>query len=422
MTARRAAYDALTAVIRDGAYVSLALKQHIPVTLSGEDKGFATKLVRTTLENLLRIDFALAAFTRAGRVHGSVRNILRLGACQLMFMDTAEYAAVGESVALTKSVKPQMAGFVNAVLRSLAAGRDKVQYPQGKNGQALSIETSYPEWICKKYINDFGYEFAHALLSYRDKGGTAMRLNMLRADAHSLEHELDRLGHDFEKGGVPDSYIVQGLTDIENLDIYRNGWIAVQSQSAMRAVLAAAPQPGEKLLDACAAPGGKSAYAAALTDNRLQITAWDVHPHRVEMTNKNYARLGVANAEAVLRDASIYAAEYEAAFDCVNVDAPCSAMGLMASSPDIRYSRKPEDIAALSEKQYAILSTCARYVKPGGRLAYFTCSINREENEEVTGRFMADSPEYAHLKEPVTIYPHESGSDGFYIAVMKRNE
>jgi 16S rRNA (cytosine967-C5)-methyltransferase len=421
MTARRAAYDALIAVTRDGAYTSLALKKHVPPSLSEEDRRFAVRLVRTALENLLRIDYALSAFIR-GRVHGSVRNILRLGACQLMYMDTADYAAVGESVALAKQIKPQTAGFVNAVLRALAAGRDHIQYPQGENAHALSIGTSYPEWMCEKYIHDFGYKFAHALLNCRDTGGTAIRLNPLKTDADALERELDRLGLDYARDGVPDAYLVSGLTDIENLGIYRNGWIAVQSESAMRAVLSAEPQPGEKLLDACAAPGGKSAYAAALTGNGLYITAWDIHPHRVDMTEKNFARLGVLNAYVSLHDAAVYTPECKEAFDCVIIDAPCSAMGLMAKSPDIRFSRKPEDIAALCNKQMEILSACARYVKRGGRLAYFTCSINREENEAVTDRFLCENAAYAYMKPPVTIYPHIGGSDGFYIAVMKKNE
>lgn len=420
MTARRAAYDALAAVMQDGAYISLALKKHIPSSLSDEDKRFVTRLVRTTLENLLRIDYALSGFIK-GRVHGSIRNILRLGACQLMYMDTADYAAVGESVALAKKIKPQLAGFVNAVLRALASGKDAIVYPQGENAQALSIETSYPVWICEKYIRDFGYAFTHALLTYHGKDGTAIRCNIIKTDAASLEREMDRHGLECARGNVPDAYIVKGLTDIENLDIYRNGWIAVQSESAMRAVLAAEPVAGEKLLDACAAPGGKSAYASALAGNKLDITAWDIHQHRVDMTNKNYVRLGVENAKVVLHDASVFAPEYANAFDCVIVDAPCSAMGLMAGSPDIRYSRKPEDITALNVKQLEILQTCARYVKPNGRLAYFTCSINKEENEAVTERFLSENAAYAYMKPPETIYPHIGGSDGFYIAVMKRN-
>ncbi len=421
MNARRAAYDVLTAVTRDGAYTSLALKKHIPTALSEEDRRFVTKLIRTTLENLIRIDYALSGFIK-GRVHGSVRNILRLGACQLMYMDTADYAAVGESVSLAKQVKPQMAGFVNAVLRALSSGKDSIVYPQGKNAQALSIETSYPEWICQKYIGDFGYEFAHKLLTCHSGEGTTVRLNTLKTDAASFKRELEKLGLKYAQGSLPDAFVIKGLTNIENHDIYRNGWIAVQSESAMRAVLAADIRPGETLLDACAAPGGKSAYAAALTRNQLEITAWDIHPHRVDMTNKNYARLGVTNAKAVLHDAAEYAPGFERAFDCVMVDAPCSAMGLMSSSPDIRYTRKIEDIAALSEKQFAILSACAHYVRKGGRLTYFTCSVNKEENEAVTQRFLSSRADFGYTKQPETIYPHISGSDGFYIAVMKRDK
>jgi 16S rRNA (cytosine967-C5)-methyltransferase len=419
MTARRAAYDALTAITRDGAYTSLALKEHIPASLQDEDKRFATRLVRTTLENLLRIDWALSGFLR-GRVHGSVRNILRLGACQLLFMDTADYAAVGESVALARQIKPQTAGFVNAVLRALAGGKDSIVYPQGQTPQALSVETSYPQWICEKYIRDFGWDFAQALLRYRDASGTTMRVNTIKINADVLEQALDRLDLTYEKASLSEAYIVKGLSDIENLPLYRDGWIALQSESAMHAVRAASPQPGEHLLDACAAPGGKSAYAAALAENQLEIVAWDVHPHRVEMTRKNYERLGVRNAAAALHDAIVPMPEYDTSFDCVIVDAPCSAMGLMASTPDIRYSRKPEDISALAEKQPSILGACARYVKPGGRLAYFTCSINREENEAVTEQFLRENAAYEYQTPPVTRYPHIDGSDGFYIAVMKR--
>jgi 16S rRNA (cytosine967-C5)-methyltransferase len=272
MTARRAAYEALTAVTRDGAYTSLALKAHIPASLSKEDRRFATKLMRTTLENLLRLDYALSGFIK-GRVHGSVRNILRLGACQLLFIDTAEFASVGESVALAKQVKPRMAGFVNAVLRAFAAGKDAIRYPQGETALALSIETSYPEWICEKYIEDFGYGFARALLSYRSPEGTAVRLNTIKADSGLLEKEFERLGLEYVKGGVPDIYIVKGLTDIENLDLYRHGWIAVHSESAMRACIAAAPQPGEALRTRA-----RRRAARAHTPPRWRITGFVSQP------------------------------------------------------------------------------------------------------------------------------------------------
>ena len=421
VNAREAAYDVLTAVTRDSAYTSLALKKHLPSSLSDEDRRFATRLVLTTLEHLIRIDYALSGFIKSGRVHGSVRNILRLGACQLLYLNVETHAAVNESVVLAKRVKPQTAGFVNGVLRALDRSKDGIRYPQGKTAQALSVAASYPLWMCEKYIAHFGYDFAEALLLYRAPHATTVRVNSLKTTAMALEDELIKLGLEYNKGHVDGAYRVAGLSDIEAMPLYRKGWIAVQSESAMRAVQAANVRKGERLLDCCAAPGGKSAYAAALVAGELDITAWDVHEHPVDMMRKNFERLGV-NARCELHDARVFEPTLAGSFDVVLMDMPCSASGLMAHSPDIRYTRKPEDVGALIAVQRGILETCAGYVKPGGRLVYSTCSINREENEGVTVAFVRDHADYQYKGKPETLYPHVVDSDGFYIAVIQRDE
>ncbi len=420
MNAREAAYNALSAVLREGAYTSLALKKHIPSSFSPEDRHFVSLLLRTTLENLIRIDYALHGFIKSGRVHGSVRNILRLGACQLLFMDTQGYAAVNESVSLAKKIKPQTSGFVNAVLRALDKGKDKIEYPTGKDAKSLSVQASYPEWICEKYIKDFGYDFANDLLTYKAPTTTSVRMNALKTDKQTFLDQLQALGLTAENGHTQDAYAISGLTDIENLDIFSSGRMAVQSESAMHAVMAVDVKKGDKLLDCCAAPGGKSAYAAALTENDIAITAWDVHEHRLDMTRKNYERLGVSHATAELHDARVFEPALEGQFDVVLVDAPCSAMGLMSHNPDIRYTRKPEDIESLSKLQLEILTVCARYVKQGGTFAYMTCSINKEENENVADAFLNKSNVFWYSKPPETLYPHQCGSDGFFYAVMRR--
>jgi len=421
MNPRLAAFNALTAVTRGGAYTSLALKEHIPSDMPAESKRFAAALVRTTLENLLKIDYALDAFIKSARVHGSVRNILRLGACQIMFMGTKDYAAVNESALLAKSLKPQTSGFVNAVLRALINGLGGIVYPSGRNAKYLSIEYSYPEWICEKYVADFGFDFTEKLLSYKAPLSTSVRMNALKTHAAEFESSLAKARLSFSRGSVEDSYAVEGMSDIENMREFKGGLFAVQSESSMRAVLAAGIKKGDRLLDCCAAPGGKSAYAAALTDNGIEITAWDVHEHRVEMTKKNFSRLGVKNARVSLRDASVYAPEFEGGFDVVMIDAPCSSMGLMAKNPDIRYSARQQDITALSEKQRAIISACGRYVKPQGTLAYFTCSLNKEENELITDGFIEGGFGFEYVSKQ-TLFPHICGSDGFYIAVMRRKK
>ena len=420
MNARYAAYLALLAVTRDGAYTAFALKKHIPADMSPSDRRFASRLVRTALENLIRIDYALDLLIRSGRVHGSVRSVLRLGAAQMLFLDTQGYAAVDESVRLVKRIKPQMAGFVNAVLRALQREKDSIEYPSGDTALALSVAHSYPLWICEKYIRDFGFALAKALLSYREPDGTAVRANTIKTDGPAFTGALDRLGLGYEALQTRNAFRIKGLSDIENLGIYRNGWLAVQSESAMRAVQRTKIGPGDCLLDACAAPGGKSAYAAALAENRLDILAWDIHAHRVEMTIKNHERLGVRGTQVQQHDATVPRAELQGRFDVVVVDAPCSAMGLMAKNPDVRYSRRPGDIAELAHLQQRILSTCAGYTRAGGTLAYYTCSINAEENRDVTDAFVAQHSGFDYAQEPETLFPHIVKSDGFYIAILKR--
>lgn len=418
ISSRQAAYNALSAILRDGAYTGLALKKHISSELSDADKRFASRLVRTTLENLLFIDYSLKKFITAKRVHGSIRNILRLGACQILFMDTKGFAAVSESVKLAKKIKPQMSGFVNAVLRKLTENKDSIETPKGDDVSSLSIRYSYPVWMCEKFISDFGLEFTKQLLSYKGSTGTHVRDNTLIEGC--LEDMLNEQELAYSKSDIENSFMVCSLSNIENLNMFKSGKMAVQSKNAMKAVLATGIKKGDKLLDACAAPGGKSAYAAALCDNDISILSWDIHEHRVDMTNKNYKRLGINNARAVQHDATVFEPCLKEKFDVVLVDAPCSAMGLMTKNPDIRYARTQEDISSLCELQQSILKTCCSYVKPGGTLAYFTCSINKEENRDITDTFLKNKKSFSYINKPKTLYPHIEDSDGFYIAIMRK--
>ncbi|NCB63478.1 MAG: methyltransferase domain-containing protein [Clostridia bacterium] len=208
-------------------------------------------------------------------------------------------------------------------------------------------------------------------------------------------------------------------------------WRKRLSFCAMRAVLAAGIHEGEALLDCCAAPGGKSAYAAALANGALDILAWDIHPHRTDMMRKNFERLGV-DARVEEHDARSFAPTLEKRFDVVLVDTPCSAMGLMAHSPDIRYTRKPEDITALARLQSELLEVCAAYVKPGGVLMYCTCTLLERENGAVVDDFLSRHSEfYAEgftLPGPagtvesgkLTLWPHIHGTDGFFMAKLRR--
>ncbi len=415
--ARTAALNALDAVTQDSAFTSLALKKHLPRTLSLEDASFANLLVRTTLENLIQIDFVLNSFIKSAR--GTLRNILRLGACQLLYLNTQSYAAINESAALAKRFKPHSVGFVNAVLRSVDREKNNIIYPKAKNAYSLSVSHSYPLWICEKYINDFGYEFTDSLLGAKAARAVHVRANALKTNVKNFETALAKGGFKYKKSNVTHGYYIESFYDIESAALYKDGLLTVQSESAMRAVEAIEIKPNDKILDCCAAPGGKSAYAAALTGGALDITAWDIHPHRIEMMKKNFERLNVkANVE--MFDALLPCEKHFGQFDAVIVDAPCSAMGLMHKNPDIRYKRKREDIDSLSKLQRRILDNCSFYVKKGGKLVYMTCSINREENENVVNSFLEECANFMLEKPVVTRYPNLCGSDGFFYAVMNR--
>lgn len=437
--ARYAAYNILRDVTDKKAYYNLTLKEYLKDSMSAEDKRFASSLAALTLEHFITLDYYLKPFISVKRVHAGIMHILRLGACQIKYMRVPESAAVNESVNLAKAIgKQALAGFVNAVLRNFAKNYQTVALPADEAGR-IAVEHGFPLWMAGKFIKQWGLEEAKAFFSYRtDNQYTCIRINALKTNRTEFEKKIQFHNLEFKKSFIlDDAYYIKNITDIERLDIFHEGLAAVMGESSMIAVRAAVSlvEDGAKLLDACSAPGGKSAYAAAIKQNNLQITAWELHEHRAKLIKKNFERLGVSNARIEARDASVFAEEYTEVFDLVMIDAPCSALGLVHKKPDIRLHRKPEDITELAEMQQSILQTCGRYVKKGGFLAYFTCTLTKEENENAVNRFLQKNTAFQHiekfmvpgsLKERVqkgmlTIKPHEDGLDGFFIALMEKN-
>jgi 16S rRNA (cytosine967-C5)-methyltransferase len=439
--ARVTAYKIISAVLREESFYNLALKKHLNPRMSTEDRRFAASLSALTLEHAVTIDYYLKHFIQAKRLQPAIQDILRLGACQILHMNVPASAAVNESVKLAKKTgKGALSGFVNAVLRNFAKGYGAVNLPDESEDPPayLSIKHGFPLWIVKRLAADYGTEEAQAFLSFpADTKDTTVRMNTLKTDADAFEKALRAAGYEYRKSAlVPGCYHIQNISDIENTDIYRRGEATAMGEASMTAVRAVSPllAGGVSLLDACAAPGGKSAYAAALLKNGGSITAWDIHPHRTELIQKNFERLGVGNYEIAVKDASVRDPACDGRFDLVIVDAPCSALGLVHKKPDIRLHRKEADIPALAALQQEILGTCANYVKRGGHLAYFTCTVLKEENEDTVRAFLkADGrfrpSEKLFLPEPlqsrakdgcVTLLPQADGTDGFFISLMER--
>ncbi len=427
MTARQAALDVLSNVLEKGSYLNLELKKVLRDGFSVEDRRFAAALTSTTIENIGRIDYILDQFISAKRVHKVIKNILRLGVCQLLFFESVPAsAAVNESVKLAQSNgKKQLKGFVNGVLRNVAKGVGSIAYPQADDDFAyyLSVMYSYPRWLCEMYIADYGEEFTEQMLEYKGEPSlTCVRHNKIKSD-----DPPEGLGKGLY---LSDAFYIKNATDIENMPAFVRGEITVQGEASMITVLAADVGVDDHVLDVCAAPGGKSAYAAQMACEGT-VTAADIHSHRVELIKKTAERLGAENVEAMLQDATQYRGDFEEKFDIVLADVPCSALGLLNRKPDIKLHKRSDDIRSLVEIQREILETSARYVKPGGTLLYSTCTINKRENQENVEWFLEHNKNFRldELKNYIPaalmnraeggmmqLYPHIDRVDGFFMA------
>lgn len=425
--------------VEDGAYLNLAVKKYLK-GLEEQKRRFAAALVYTTLENLLRIDYVIDYFARTNRMHRYVRNVLRVGVCQLMFFESVPVsAAVNESVKImAASKKRQLKGFVNAVLRNVAEHLGEVEYPAREQDPAgfLSVMYSYPRWIAQMYIEEYGFDFAWEMLSYhKPEAYTSVRINHLKTDRETLQRKLEGRGLQYAPGHyVADCLYIKNISSVDELDLYQKGLLTVQGESSMLVCKVADVKQGDRILDVCAAPGGKTAYLAEGHPAYLQ--AWDLHEHRVQLMRENFARLGV-NAEIMVQDATVLREDAVGAYDVVLIDAPCSALGLLYRKPDIKFSKTDEDLKSIIQTQRIILNLCAEYVKPGGKLVYSTCTINRRENEENFRWFLQQKSDFepeelpggmptqllGRMKEgSLQLFPHLDGVDGFFIATARRKK
>ncbi len=431
MNSRQVAFNVLEEVDK-GAYFNLALNANIGKLEEQVERRFASALCFTVLENRGRIDYVVAMFTDGKSIKRAVKNVLRIGVCQLMYFESVPVsAAVNESVKLVSYAgKRQLAGFVNAVLRKVSENLGCFEYPDEEKDPVkfLSVMYSYPEWLAKKYIDEYGFEFAQDMMSYSAEPGlTCVRANLRKIDKDEFESKM-RFEYDMGRFSQR-AYYIRNITAVAELDLFKSGKLCVQGEASMLVVEAADIQKGDKVLDICAAPGGKSALAWEYEPSEL--VSCDIHPHRVELMNKEFSRLGV-EAQTVCADALELKQDWVERFDRVIVDAPCSALGLLYRKPDIKYKKQPEDMEALAEIQQKILQNASKYVKKGGKLIYSTCTINRKENDEVARSFADESFVPMDLKQflpailaprcsgSIQLYPHLDGIDGFFIAGFEK--
>ena len=437
-SARITALRVLVSCRSNGAWADAALKAQISRDgLSGPDAALCSRIVYGVMQHQMLLDFYIGAYCsqKPDHLQPPLLEILRIGAYQILFLDKIpDSAAVNTSVELAKlSKRGQASGLVNAVLRKISQNKESLPpIPDRNEIQRLSIQYSHPKWLTKRMVTLLGREEAERFLASNNEiAPLTIQVNPLKTTTESLTEELRQAGIEVHPHAwVPDCLELSGTGDLTALPAFRDGKFLVQDPAARLVSLIANIRPGLKVLDVCAAPGGKSLSAAFAMTGQGDILSCDLHENKLKRIQESADRLGADIITTRAADGRVFQPEWEAAFDVVLVDAPCSGLGIIRKKPDTRY-KKADDLFTLPVIQSAILNNSARYVRPGGTLVYSTCTILPEENEQVTQAFLAEHTDFTmspiELPQPVgttsgalTLWPQRHDTDGFYICRMTR--
>lgn len=434
----RAVALAVLASVEEGAYSNLKLNHVLrQARLSREDAALATEITYGTLQRQNTLDWMLAPFLRRemSELDGWVRNLLRLSVYQLVYLDRVPaHAVVDEAVKLAKKWgNAGVGGFVNAVLRNF------LRHPERRHIsddlppiRRLALEFSHPKWLVRRWLSQYGRERTEAIMRHNNgRPVQAVRVNRLKCGREEL---LDRLRQQYPGDWQVSPIAEQGLRYVGNAPLaysrwYREGWLTIQDESAQLVSEILDPQPGMRVLDACAAPGGKTTHLAERMEDRGTVVAWDVYDHKVKLVQQAARRLGLSSITVERFDARLGPDWPGEPFDAVLLDAPCSGLGVLRRRPEIKWTRREDDIPNLVRLQRELLDGVAPLVRPGGILVYSTCTLEREENEANVAWFLERHREFqldrttAHplcAEGWVQIFPDQYDSDGFFIARMKR--
>lgn len=422
--ARKKAFLLLEEILRDSKYSNLALKNGLD-GFDERDRAFICALVYGTLDKLINLDYIISLYAR-GRIQPKIRNILRISIYQIMYMERVpDFSAVKCGVDLCENIgKGMLKGYVNGVLRSVAKNKDNIEYPKDRVGY-ISKKYSYPEFLVKEFILERGDTAAERFCAFDGEHETSVRVSgddfaktMVR---HHGRHALYFDNFFYTKD-------MNGLTEDKACFI--------QSEASYAACLALSAKENDRILDACAAPGGKTVCLASIIKSG-EIIACDKHPHRVELIKKNVQRAGAENTvKAVCAD---WTRDNDLGeFDRVLVDAPCSGLGVLGKKPEIKNTVSERGFKELENMQFSILSNAAKHLKRGGILVYSTCTVRNGENIGIVEKFLKENADFSldslsgllgekfengkELKKGfLQLYPEIDLTDGFFIARMKKN-
>ena len=425
---------------RRDAFLNLLLSSSLELSvLDRRDRAFVTELVQGTVRMKVNLDWALAKFSDRDldSLDPALLWILRLSAYQMLFMAVPDHAACDQGVRMARrQLGRGGAAYTNGVLRSLARGRGNLAYPDPETDFAnyLRVKYSHPRWVVDMWIDELGMERAESLCEADNVSrAVSIRCNLLKTDRNALISLLQERG--FQVGispMVPEGILLSGGGSPVATREFNAGYFAVQDQGSILVGHAVSTRPGMRVLDMCAAPGGKSNHMAELMHNDGRILAIDVNAGRLALVERTSRRLGNKIIETIAMDATLASSSINERFDRVLVDAPCTGLGTLSRRPDARWRKSPGDVEELSRLQHDLLTEGARMLNRGGLLVYSTCTISMRENKLQVEKFLETNHGFSPLDvgallpaglngRYLQLYPDVHGCDGIFIAVLRRD-
>lgn len=429
-TARDIALSALMAFRKSGAWADGYLKDVLKDNnISRRDASLAAQITYGVLQNLALLDFYIGKFSsiKMNKISPRIIDVLRVGIYQLLFLDRIPtHAIVNEAVKAARRDNPRAAGFVNAVLRKISGDKDNLPIPDD-----MATKYSHPVWLVDRLNSIYGEAIEDILRENNKTPPICARVNTLVTSADNLVDELKTEGVRAEKHPwLEDCVILSDTGDISATIAFQEGKFHVCDPASQMCAATLGVVPGNRVLDTCAAPGGKSFTIAQFLKGEGELISCDIHEHKIKLLNKGAERLHIENITATLLDGRSFVKEWENSFDAVLCDVPCSGIGVIRKKPEIRF-KKEEEIARLPEIQLDILKNASRYVKSGGCLVYSTCTILPEENGGVVDAFLLENDNFFReemsLSCPngenngeIILLPYRNECDGFFICKLRR--
>ena len=439
---RKIALKILMEINEEGAYSNISLMRNLNNDIKNADQGLIREIVYGTLENMIYIDWVINKFskTRFNKISPVIKQILRMGIYQILFMDRIpDSAAVNESVNLAKKHSHKGAfGFVNGILRNISRNKDNIIVSdKNKNPlEYLTIKYSHPQWMIKDWLSQFGFDFTESLcIANNTKPKLNIRVNTLKTTKDKLLKKLNNLGLRVSKTNLAkDGIIVDNPLKITETEEFKNGYFQIQDESSMLVGEIMNPEQNSLIIDVCSAPGGKSTHLAQKMKNNGKIIARDIYEHKLKLISDNAERLGIDIIETENFNALDIDNKYIGKADYCLVDAPCSGLGLIRRKPEIKWTKQKDNIDGITNLQYKILKNASLYLKKNGVLVYSTCTIEKKENISLIQKFLNNHSNFKFMgfdnlikyddttktasQGYLELYPNIHNTDGFFIAKL----